>query len=182
MQLIHVITNKNIEMKKRALIIVAIIGICNLCSAQKYLPNPALDKFVGTWIFNKDGKTIEITLKKVTYNLINLTTDKIEGYYTYKINDKIVENTQKRQHVSLRDGTNLSNSDIKNTNEITLSLFDSIKRKTGTLILIFKSGNPNELQWSLRNREGTIAVREGQPKFDKTFTLPTGMMLTKKEN
>jgi hypothetical protein len=141
----------------------------------------ALDKFVGTWIYSKDGKEVKIVLQKVkkTFDVKRPPIFTIEGYHIYKIGSKNVENYQDRHKVSLTRG-NLELRERPNLLIILVS--DSIKNKTGEARLTFVPGNPDKLIWDLRShRKGLIYVKKGDPPYGRTFTLPEVMTFEREQ-
>jgi len=165
---------------KKIFFITTIISICISVQAQnlKYVPTPQLDKFVGTWVYNDNGKKVVIVLKKIKVDLKDISTEEMEGYHSFTIDNKPIENSIENNVPSLTRGSNFFNSDIKNLNQITILVADPAKKKSGLAKLTFPSGKSDELQWSLRDsREGMILHKPNEPRYDRTFTLPTSMIL-----
>jgi hypothetical protein len=169
---------------KKLILIIVLTGMYVGAKAQNHILNPALDKFVGKWVYNENGQIVEVYLKKVVITLNNGTKiDEIEGHYKFTNKDKIVENTESRKRASLRNGTNHPfNVMLTDTDQIAFLITDSIKKKSGDLIITFKPGNPDRLAWLLRNSEGPKFHLQGAPPFDKNFTLPTHMLLTREKD
>jgi len=169
-------------MKKISLIIAFSYLFC-VASAQNTpsAASVALDKFVGTWVYNKDGREVKIILKKVKkrVNLENAYIDVIEGYHIYKLNNKNIENYQERNKASLTMGYI---QEREKPDRLIITVSDSIKNKTGAALITFLPGNPDKIRWGLRdNREGFIVHKPGEPKFDKSFTLPEIMIFEREK-
>ena len=161
-------------------------GVCTLSSAQKYTPNPVLDKFVGYWVSDGGGRRVEIVLKKVTdtgrTSAGSFVIDVLEGYYIYHIQGELIENTQNRKRPALRNGSSFGFEYTLAKDEAEFILSDSIKRKGGVLVLGFKQGKPDYLIGGPRNIEDAGARIQGDPPFDPTFTLPNSMVFIRKED
>ena len=165
---------------KKITFIIAIIGIYCNCLAQDIIhyPTPALDKFVGTWVYNNDGIEVEIILKKVQVDIPhkNMTIEVLEGYHIYKRNNKMMENWKEKGEVSLSNGLPMERD---NPNVIRISIADAPKQKMGYAMLTYIPGERIKLQCDLINREGVRFNKPGEPKFDDHFTLPESMLFYK---
>jgi len=166
-------------MKKLLLTFAFICIICKV-SAQNIInqASPALDKFVGTWIYNKNGKEVKILLKKIQVNVpkYNTTTTMIEGYHIYKENNKNIDNSVERNKPSFSSGY-IEERD--KPNKLKIRAFDILKNKSFDAIMIYIPGDTDKIQCTLRNSEGVRLNTPGEPAFDKRFTLPESMVLYK---
>lgn len=152
-----------------------------LANAQQHFHSPDLDKFVGTWTYNKAGKDLEITLYLTTVKIPkqNVTMDVLEGFHIYKVNGETVDNSKERSNKSLSSG---SIEDRVKPNIATLVYFDELKHKSANAIITFIPGSPDKIRLSLANSEGPKVRRNGKPKFDKSFSLPESITLERKNN
>ncbi len=165
---------------KKITLIIAIICAHFAVITQQNFHSPNVDKFIGTWTYNKDGKEFEIVLRVVTEKIVNQThtLDVLEGFHTYKHNGKTIDNSKERNKVSLTGGLV---QDRVNPNIVKITYFDELKQKTGYATILFIPGHPDKIRWSLINTEGPKVQGKGEPKFDETFTVPESITLERKD-
>jgi hypothetical protein len=121
--------------------------------AGKYIKdiNNLLDKFVGTWKFEQNGKSLEITLQKIIKAPVGDSfTDELQGTFVYKENNVEIVNTQ-----------NLINTDAyiygkmvssNNPNKIKLFFRDPGRPKVSCVVFLNYSSyinNVKKLDWKL---------------------------------
>jgi len=148
-------------------------------NAQRNIHSPNLNKFVGTWTYNKDGKEFEITLYVATVKIPNqnVTVDAIEGFHVYKLNGNNVDVSKGRPNPSFHGNV----EDRTDPNTILFSFFDELKQKSADGIMTFIPGNPDKVTWHLRNPDGLKIRTNGQAKFDTAFTVPDHITLDRKK-
>jgi len=148
--------------------------------AQEHFHSPNLDKFVGTWIYNKNGKELELTLRVVTKKVFNknATIDALEGFHIYKINGKTIDNATERNEPSLFSG---HVHDKTKPNVLTIFFSDVLKDKHGDALITFVSGKPDKIAWVVTESEGLRLRKEGDPEFDRFFTIPDNVVLERKK-
>jgi len=166
-------------MKKTSFIILIILSSINIVYAQtiKFIPNPNLDKFVGTWVCQNDEKTVFITLQKKLDTVKNVSFYVIEGYYTFAHNDEAGQ----KGKPTLKFGRTFSDDGVKTPNALYLSFYDLTRKKGGDLILKMTLNNPDELIWTLHNTEGVRVAQPGRLKSDPTFSLPIHMIFEREQ-
>ena len=156
------------------------MGLYCHVSAQgnRSLASAALDKFVGTWVYSKNGKEVKIILNKVPVQVPHkdYTIDVIEGYHIYKANNKTIENSIESNVPSFILG---NIEEREKPNKLKISYFDIVKKKSCDAILVILPGDTSKMLLTLQNKEGLRLHRPGEPEFDKTFTLPEIMILYK---
>jgi hypothetical protein len=169
------------RLKKMPLIITFIGLYCHvLAQGNRSQASATLDKFVGTWVYNKDGKEIKIILNKIKkrVNLKDVYIDVIEGYHSFKVNNKNIENYQGSNKMSLSMGYI---QEREKPDRLLITVSDSIKNKTGIALITFIPGNPDKIRWGLRNNREFIIHKPGEREFDKTFTLPESLILEREK-
>ena len=159
----------------------------NLAFAQQHhppqagdnFPNPALDKFVGTWIWTSGDDTVKIILKKE--NILfprNFRKDVIIGFHLYKKDSVIVESSLQFQHTNRADGksTILAGSDNNNNFILKGSLTDLTKGIKFVEIKLTMNSLQNKLTLVLRETPG---LRYGDTSEYGTFRIPNNITLNR---
>jgi len=165
-------------MKKISLLL-ALICAQFAVIAQQHFHSPNMDKFVGKWIYNKDGKELEVELRVTTAKIDqNTTMDELEGFYIYKSQGKTLDYSKEHGKASLAAG---HVQDRVDPNVVKILYMDNSKSKSGYATITFIPGNPDKIKWSLQNKEGLIVRRDGEPKFDRTFSIPDYIILERKK-
>ncbi|PJJ64233.1 DUF6705 family protein [Chryseobacterium geocarposphaerae] len=112
-----------------------------------------LNKFVGTWTYNKNGKIFTIILNKAEMvKIIDYYVDELQGNYIYTINGNTVVNTNTSNFTGKKSrifGFTLWEG---NTNKVTLYFKDPERpRIHSKIILTYSNQNGIEkLHWDLK--------------------------------
>jgi hypothetical protein len=131
-----------------------------------YIYDNNLDKFVGTWVGNKDGKQVKVVLSKIAYKLSNDTANVtemeiIKGTFQYTNNTVIIASYE------------LAASTYNNDKNILSIFIDVMARKTQAHLLL------SYLQNGTLNLE--IGPDQFEAKNDKSFEFKGAMILTKQK-
>ncbi|MGI8950142.1 MAG: DUF6705 family protein [Chitinophagaceae bacterium] len=144
-----------------------------------YTKDTALNKFVGTWIYQSDTDQVIIVLQKQKIYFqppLNCYADALVGWHSYTKNGQNIESSLSHQNTPYdKYATILDYSHSPNPESLNLSFDDISKNKGGRLTITRLSGN--KLQWSLHEREIMLSL-PGKP-FVTGFTLPQNMILKK---
>jgi len=160
---------------KKLILTAVIINSYFISFAQAY--DQDLHRLAGDWVYNQDGKNVEIFLSVVKDTIKGQSFENLQGYYIYKINGKIVKNTKSAKRQNLTGGYDME------AGSYVLKVFDVVKKMKVDILLSNEVGNPDEMQAKLVNHSDVIAVLEGrQPKVKKGFTLPEEMILRRKKD
>lgn len=117
-------------MKKISLTILFIVTSCLAFAQPSYIPNPALDKFVGTWVTTTGSKEITITLKKIQFQtpIRDWKLDYLEGYLVHKDSGNIIEASDRPM---LTQGTTIAENGDQQDNIIYLNYMTLKKVRVG---------------------------------------------------
>jgi hypothetical protein len=168
-------------MKKTLIIILVLVVYFQHTIAQqpKYLPNPNINKFVGTWVYQAGNNRITLFLLKSIESNSRFSSDWITGYYTYTKEGKIIPNNQEK---TIKLGSTISENGVNHADKLYFILYDSIKKKGGKVTLELVPGKTDEAEWFLSNPVAARMQRKGEEKhFDESFTLPTHLLFKKQQ-
>lgn len=153
----------------------------DVSKAGEYIQDSNLDKFVGTWEYNNklDSSFVSIELHKVKLLMptAGFYYDNIIGVHTYIKNGTTIESS-----APFNSTNNYSSASIMavdkpiGTGQLTIKVIlrDITKKKRIIAYLGIQPNNPNALMLAFREVDG---IRINQ---EKGFTMPTGIVLTKK--
>lgn len=165
---------------KKLILLIGCILIANLSLAQKYYPQPELQKFAGTWEFSENNQTFKIMLKIGKLSVGGIKLDVIEGEYIYLINNKIVQNSMDSNQSTVKPA--ITNGRIENKEKtltkIKFLFHDKNKDKLGYGYLELLPGKTDEAIWTLRNKE-VIRVGSADSRYDFSFSVPEKLRLHK---
>ncbi|WP_306353475.1 DUF6705 family protein [Flavobacterium sp. '19STA2R22 D10 B1'] len=131
--------------------------------------------FEGLWEYKNGNEsfTIKIAIKKTFNALLDIHIDKLQLEYSYdKGGNNVISN-------SAMDGYRKAGTPTNETS-ISFSSYDMIKMKN--IYIEFELLGNNQARMTLNNIPGGITVvlpGEPKPKKDRTFSIPTGIILTK---
>ncbi|MDH6250466.1 hypothetical protein M2347_000193 [Chryseobacterium sp. H1D6B] len=160
------------------------------CQAQNNPPqdgdnilNNNLDKFVGTWKWEENGKSLEIILKKENVKIpvnMNLHGDVLYGYHEYKINGSIIESSKSYINSNFYDKKHslFTMGSQDSPDQLKLGITHLSKNKAVNSIIQYIDANHIKLV-KVENYAGTKVSFEGQPPYDSSISLPQNIILTK---
>lgn len=150
--------------------------ITSMTYAQKYFPQPELQKFAGTWEYSGNNKTFKIILKIKIEKAFGMSFDAIQGQYVYILNHKVVQNSKGQMKPGIIQGLV---HEEKSPNSLEFVFNDIGKNKWGHGILKLLPGKMNEAIWILRNKETVIVGSKNSTPYDYSFSVPIKLKLYK---
>ncbi len=151
----------------------------NLNQAPKIFRQPDLEKFYGTWVYEKNGQYFKIVLVKTIYSPSEtIPSEWVSGTHTFKKNVQIIDqkrNSDTNYSINIgsivRPNVNLISFRFKENNRPVMSM--------GTMEYI--DGPTPMLKWKLNKNEyrrGIILPGQENLK-DPEFIVPTDIILYK---
>lgn len=149
-------------------------------------PNPNLDKYIGTWKWEANGKTFIWVIKKQNIPIPpfdrNITADIIYGFHKYTEGGAVIENSLDFSNTIFEDkkstifgGMGLNG----NANFLKGSIEHISKNKKDIDFKIEYIDSTHIKLVSLKNGEGIRFTFPGQAPFDWSISLPQDIILTK---
>ncbi len=145
--------------------------------------NPNLDKFIGTWHWEDNGKSFTIILKKENIKPLivqDIRADALIGFHKYSSNGVDIENTLQYSNTNYNDKKSsiitFGNSNIPNVIKIGIS--HSSKNKTVSADIEYIDANHIKII-NIENTPGLKINLPGKPPYDWSITLPKNIVLTK---
>lgn len=147
----------------------------------KLFSQPDLDKFYGTWKYEKDGLFFSITLEKYIFTNSADNNNGIEflkGTHNYKQNDKIIDEKGKTDILN-----SINNGNIVRPNKNLIKFrFHEYNRRVGSVgTMEYVDGPTPAIIWKLEpntRRRGIILPGQENLK-DPEFIVPTNITLYK---
>lgn len=140
--------------------------------------DPALDKFVGTWIWSSGTDTVKIILKKenIQFSGDSYRGDRIIGFHLYKRGTTIVESSIAHQNTNwaANKTTILAGTE---SDFILTGTFRDLSLSKSVHLLITLNSSHNAIVLKMKEIPG---LRHGvRPTTFNTFTIPNNITLTK---
>ena len=167
---------------KKFIILTLIVLVIVKANAQstKFIANPVLDKFVGTWVAKKDKKMIILTIKKLEITAINgVTIEMLEGYHSYKEDRNMIDTLTKKP--TFTNGSNFSDDAIKYDDRVFFDFHDKSKQKGGHAVFTLSKTNPEELSMILSNVEVFLVRKKSDKPYDMGYTIPIKLVFKKQK-
>lgn len=148
--------------------------------------NNQLNKYVGTWEYNQNGHYFKITFFKQTNfrvtpvgNIkITIFTDRIYGYYQYKVNNNEIYNVSSQDFTYSTMGAFFMGNFRINFKEPSTSPCG--RPLMGEVTLGYSNvGGVEKLTWSRTDRYWPTFCQQGQVEDETPFQTPANMVLTK---
>jgi hypothetical protein len=177
--------NETLILNTMRLILILLCAFHIGCRAQQpypagsYIKDPALDPYVGTWVYNSGNTTFTIVLQKqkVYYPApLNYHMDNLVGWHKLVVNGVTVEDDLQDagQPLSISN-VNFSLLGSSKGNSVNFTTVKDItKNKEGAGSFSLHSGTPAQAQWVLTETKGLKPAN-----FTWGFTLPTNVIMIK---
>ncbi|WP_306353474.1 DUF6705 family protein [Flavobacterium sp. '19STA2R22 D10 B1'] len=136
--------------------------------------------FEGVWEYKNGNESfiIKITMEKTLIPKFEFYLDKLQLEFSYdKGNGQIISNKTRK------DNSKIGNIIENNENKASFMSYDMVKKK-GIDINLELLGE-NKVKMTLTNWPGGITIispNDPKPKKDMTFSIPTGIILTKQNS
>lgn len=160
------------------------------CKAQNDLPqdgdnilNNNINKFVGTWNWSENGKSLQIILKKENVKLrvgMNLRADVLIGFHKYIENGVEIENSTQYSNTNYIDNksTIFGGAGKNETNTINGGIRHITKNKSIKFEIEYIDSTHIKLV-ELKDYPGLRVNVPGKPPYDWSISLPQNIILTK---
>ncbi|SUX46135.1 DUF6705 family protein [Chryseobacterium indoltheticum] len=152
-----------------------------LIPCSSYNPDNSIDKFIGTWEGNSNGKSITFILEKEKIIRKNSSCmDAIIGFHKFIDNGLEIENYLQFAHTLYSDGksTTLGGTENSNTNLAFLLIDHKSKNKVVKAFISYIDATHLKID-KIENLQGTVLTLPGQPAYDSSIALPSNIILTK---
>ncbi|MGB4776270.1 MAG: DUF6705 family protein [Daejeonella sp.] len=145
-------------------------------SQHRYVANPSLDKFVGTWAAQGGEDFKIILIKEIRHSVrYNISGDGLYGYYIYNKGD-IKLNSKNSAKRTIDFGGNGGNSS-KNKNKLGFTFLDISNDKWGNGTLELLPGKEDEALLNIYPRETVIVGKRTSPPT--SFLVPVKIVMKK---
>lgn len=164
------------------------IGPVEELPCNNYVTNPNIDKFVGTWEGNFNGKHLKISLKKEKINLTSFANlggyecrDILIGFHIFSENNIELENSF--SFITTRAYDNKwtvvgSVYDNNEPNELKIILRHYSKKKSINVFITYLDATHIKIT-KTENTEGIKVNEPGKPPYDYNISIPSNIILTK---
>jgi hypothetical protein len=164
--------------------------------SQKYVPEPGIDKFVGTWEWTSGNEKFQliITKQKVYLDIHGLKeyyySDVPVAYHRYTKNGNVVSSSMDKMNITATTSSTLTNANKINgrlmmPDYITLSFLDEGKNdKFGKIDFKLVPGKTDEATWNLffRRVGEFIMGRPENTVVPEGYSIPTNVVMKKVNN
>ncbi|SUX46137.1 DUF6705 family protein [Chryseobacterium indoltheticum] len=158
------------------------IGEPTLIPCSSYIQDDSIDRFIGTWEGNNNGKTLKLILKKEKIRDPNtgICYDLIFGFHKLIENGVETENSVQFDNTNYLNGksTILGTTNTNNNSHLHLSVTHLSKNKNINIIISYIDSEHLKIDAS-KNFEGIKVNEPGKPPYDYSIAIPSDFTLTK---
>lgn len=143
--------------------------------------NNLLNKFVGTWNYQENGKIFTVKFQKaILVKIIDYYEDDIQGNFSYIFNNSIIANTDLPNFTGKKSRIKGARLWAGNHNKVTLFFYDPERPKMSSEVtLTYSNVNGIEkLHWDLK-LVGYVSSRDPNMNQATDFRVPTNVELIK---
>ena len=147
--------------------------------------NSDIDKFVGTWYWENNGKSLKFIFKKENVDFMPITKldfrfDMIVGFHKFVENGIIIEDSTPYYKTFYNDKKNTVSgcTDKKDSGMLIGNIEHESKNKLVQYKILFLDKNHIKLL-EVKNTQGFKVWQEGEKPYDSSISLPSDIMLTR---